>query len=626
MPWSPTAAVTNEADRQHWTGRIGLAMTAYVLLLPIQLQGPGASRFAPSDLALFFYWLTAAGRARLSARALTIWHWLLPCLFLAGTATSLFLYGSVSSYALLQKLCGLFILLAAGLAIATVARDWESVGRIVQLFVAGVVAQNWLALLAFALQTGAGIALPWINYDGSRLSGLLIDPNAYGGLLVAATLLHIVAGDPSRKARLSAHLTTLSLLMGVVLTFSRSAWLGLALGLCAYAVMRPRAALGIIGLTGCAGLAAVLVFGRSYLPTMLAMAARPDQIAARLTIIADGLDLFAAHPLAGVGLGAYLAQYGVIVHNTLIWFLVEFGLPGIVVIAGFLGSHILRGAAARQASPPAYRPLTTGLLATHIALIGLSIGIEALYQRHWWLIMSLLGSAYAIALRPTATDRAFARHEPRRATARMTPVAKRLLDLSIAIPALILLSPVILVVACAVAVAMGRPVFFRQWRPGLRGRPFRIIKFRTMREALAPDGSPLPYGERVTRLGRILRATSLDELPELLNVIRGEMSLVGPRPLRTEYLALYTPAEARRHEVLPGITGLAQVNGRNAITWQRRFELDVWYVDHWSPGLDLKILWLTVATVITRSGVNRSLGESMPAFAGSRSSKAPGAD
>ena len=178
--------------------------------------------------------------------------------------------------------------------------------------------------------------------------------------------------------------------------------------------------------------------------------------------------------------------------------------------------------------------------------------------------------------------------------------AKRILDITLTALALPLLAPLMGAIALAIYVTMGRPITFRQERPGLHGRPFILLKFRTMTDARDAAGNLLPDGERLLPLGRFLRSTSLDELPELLNVLRGEMSLVGPRPLLMRYLDRYTPAQARRHEVKPGITGWAQVNGRNALTWEERFALDVWYVDHWSLGLDLRILVLTAWKVLKR--------------------------
>jgi len=186
-----------------------------------------------------------------------------------------------------------------------------------------------------------------------------------------------------------------------------------------------------------------------------------------------------------------------------------------------------------------------------------------------------------------------------------TPLSKRIFDLLLTSIGLLLISPVLLILALLVWRAHGRPLLFRQKRPGYRGRPFYIYKFRTMTNARDAQGALLPDAERLTRLGRVLRATSLDELPETFNVLRGEMSLVGPRPLLTQYLERYSPEQARRHDVLPGITGWAQVNGRNALTWEDKFRLDVWYVDHWSFWLDIKILALTLWKVVKREGISQ---------------------
>lgn len=199
---------------------------------------------------------------------------------------------------------------------------------------------------------------------------------------------------------------------------------------------------------------------------------------------------------------------------------------------------------------------------------------------------------------------------------------KRLLDILAASSGLLLLSPVLLLLAVCVRSRIGRPVFFRQRRPGLGGGAFEMVKFRTMTEARDDQGELLPDAERLPAFGRFLRSTSLDELPELWNVLRGDMSLVGPRPLLMEYLPLYSAEQARRHEVRPGITGWAQVNGRNALSWEEKFELDVWYVDHRSLWLDLRILWLTLLKVAKREGVSAEGSATMHRFAGSAADKA----
>jgi sugar transferase EpsL len=196
-------------------------------------------------------------------------------------------------------------------------------------------------------------------------------------------------------------------------------------------------------------------------------------------------------------------------------------------------------------------------------------------------------------------------------------VVKRSFDLAAAGLLLVLFSPVMALTAVIVWLQMGHPVLFTQLRPGLRGRPFKLYKLRTMRHALDGRGEPLPDDQRLTACGRRIRRLSLDELPQLFNVIKGDMSLVGPRPLLMEYLPLYSPEQARRHDVRPGITGWAQVNGRNAISWEEKFAHDVWYVDHQSFWLDMKILFLTAKKVVVADGVDNSREVTMPKFTGS---------
>jgi lipopolysaccharide/colanic/teichoic acid biosynthesis glycosyltransferase len=203
---------------------------------------------------------------------------------------------------------------------------------------------------------------------------------------------------------------------------------------------------------------------------------------------------------------------------------------------------------------------------------------------------------------------------------RTVPISMRVLDLVMTIPGLLVLSPFLVIIAIVVRVNFGSPVIFRQKRPGHQGKPFWIYKFRTMTNEVDDENNLLPDDQRLTRLGHFLRSYSLDELPELFNVLRGEMSWVGPRPLLMKYLERYSPEQARRHEVLPGITGWAQVNGRNALTWEEKFKLDVWYVDHWSIKLDIKILIITVGKVLRREGINQPGQATAEEFMGSNDS------
>lgn len=197
-------------------------------------------------------------------------------------------------------------------------------------------------------------------------------------------------------------------------------------------------------------------------------------------------------------------------------------------------------------------------------------------------------------------------------------MVKRLLDIVISGVALLVLSPVIAVVSLLVYTRLGSPIFFRQVRPGKDARPFEMIKFRTMKDARDANGDLLPDAERLTRLGRMLRSTSLDELPELWNVLRGDMSLVGPRPLLMQYLPLYSEEQARRHMVKPGVTGWAQVNGRNSLSWDEKFALDIWYVDNHNLWIDIKILFLTLWKVVRRDGISAADDATMPVFRGNK--------
>ena len=197
------------------------------------------------------------------------------------------------------------------------------------------------------------------------------------------------------------------------------------------------------------------------------------------------------------------------------------------------------------------------------------------------------------------------------------PKRKRLFDLALTIPGLLIISPILLLLAIYIRVRLGAPVLFRQLRPGLHGRPFVLYKFRTMTSEVNNQGESLPDTQRLTSFGQFLRSFSMDELPELINVLKGEMSLVGPRPLLMQYLERYTQEQARRHEVLPGITGWAQINGRNALTWEDKFRFDTWYVEHWSLQLDIKILALTFWKTIKREGISQPGHATSEEFMGS---------
>lgn len=201
------------------------------------------------------------------------------------------------------------------------------------------------------------------------------------------------------------------------------------------------------------------------------------------------------------------------------------------------------------------------------------------------------------------------------------PLSKRLFDFAASLIGILAISPLLTIIALLALIFQGPPILFRQMRPGYKGKPFTLLKFRTMRDLKREDGTYLPDAARITKFGKVLRSLSLDELPELFNVLRGDMSLVGPRPLLMQYLELYTPYQARRHEVLPGITGWAQIHGRNALSWEEKFMHDVWYVDHWSFLLDMKILFITLWKTLSREGINQPGHITADEFKGSRQSQ-----
>ncbi|MCC6260141.1 MAG: sugar transferase [Anaerolineales bacterium] len=198
------------------------------------------------------------------------------------------------------------------------------------------------------------------------------------------------------------------------------------------------------------------------------------------------------------------------------------------------------------------------------------------------------------------------------------PISKRIFDIIFSLCAIVCLAPILLLIVILIRIFIGKPILFKQQRPGYQAQPFYIYKFRTMTNRRDPSGNLLPDAERLTPLGQFLRKLSLDELPELFNILRGEMSLVGPRPLLMQYLPLYSPEQARRHNLPPGLTGWAQINGRNAIAWPEKFKLDVWYIEHWSFGLDLKIIFLTVWKVLKREGISQSGQATTEYFKGER--------
>lgn len=385
----------------------GLA-AAYVILLPIQVETGVGLRFAPSDLVLLLFLLCYLWRIRIVKDAWSVWHFALLLTFAFGNFVSVWENESLSRYVLLSKDIGLLVLLATYLMIVGYAKDWVRFRRLLRLLVASVVWQNAFALAGFVWVKLSGVPIPWLNYESARVSGMLIDPNAYGGLLVLVFAVHTMAvlGKQPLLSGWRVPFATLSLTAGILLTFSRSAWIGLAMVVVVAAWIRPTFALRFLLTAGAAIGSILLVLGREYLTVIEAMATRGAQVTSRLDFIRISLERFQESPIFGVGLGTFHEQYGWIVHNTPLWFLTEFGLVGLAVFLGFVLWFFAKGAAARRHAKPEVKPLLFGLLLAHLAMLGLSMGIEALYQRHWWLVMGLLAAGASLVSREQRARRA----------------------------------------------------------------------------------------------------------------------------------------------------------------------------------------------------------------------------
>ncbi|UFJ42500.1 O-antigen ligase family protein [Brevibacillus humidisoli] len=380
--------------QQRETQRLEILLNAFVICLPIQLETGIDLRFAPSDLFLAIFLLLGLRKLVFRATVFSLWHFLLPAIFGLATFLSVIYNGNLTRYVLLNKDIGLLVLFATYVALTSVIDSEAKWVRLLRLFVINVSIHNMLAIAVYL----SGIELPGINELGVRISGMLHDPNAFGGLLVAAFAIHIVTYCQNRPliAGRWGLFTLFTLPIGILLTFSRSAWIGLVIvllmliGYRLYYALHPTVALAFT-------FAAILVIrGTAFISEMMVLASRPEQILVRLEILQDALTMFQQYPLFGAGLGSYLQVYGIIIHNTPTWFLTEFGLVGFVVFTGFLLWFLRRGIDAYRSSDQAGRPLLYGLIMAHLSMIGLSLGIEALYQRHWWLIMAGLATVAAV--------------------------------------------------------------------------------------------------------------------------------------------------------------------------------------------------------------------------------------
>jgi O-antigen ligase len=343
----------------------------------------------------------ALGQLKYRKCAWTIWHFAIVLTFALGSFVAAVRFGELDRYELLNKDAGLLLPFLSYAAITSTVTEWVDLRNILRIFALSVMLENVVAVGGFLVAYFLGVTTPFTRYGGLRLSGMLLDPNAYGGLLVVA--LVICEGASWGPAPLfkgpTLWISRLTLALGILFTFSRSAWMGLALALLLLAVVRPTLVvrLVLVALTGAPCL--VVLLGNRFLPIFEEMASRPKQVQERFDLIHEALQLYSLHPFLGGGLGSFRLAAGEVAHNSVMWFLADFGPLGVVVLLGFLACFFARAWFAYRFAPASEQPLVLALLSAHAAMLGVAMGIEAFYQRHWWLIFSLIASSYFLVRR-----------------------------------------------------------------------------------------------------------------------------------------------------------------------------------------------------------------------------------
>jgi putative inorganic carbon (HCO3(-)) transporter len=395
----------------HGTSILHLLVAGYAILIPYLFTVGPQLNFAPADCCLALIVLLALGQLKYARSAWTGWHVALLLTFALGSFISVWRTGELSRYELMNKDAGLLLLFLAYAAITSAVMDWGELRRILRAFMISVVLLNVAGVAAFLAGFFFGVSTPLTSYGGTRLSGMMLDANAYGGLLVVALVLcegaswgpaPLFRGFPLLFCRLT-------LALGILFSFSRSAWIALGLALAVLCVVRSSVAIRLALVASIGAPCLVLLMGNRFLPFFERMASRPQQVEGRFTLIHDALAAFVQHPFLGGGLGNFRIEEGNVMHNSALWFLADFGLAGLVVLAGFLGWFFVRAWNAYRLAPEEEKPVALALLLAHTAMLGLAMGIEAFYQREWWLVMALIGSSNCLVrdaedrLRPTIT-------------------------------------------------------------------------------------------------------------------------------------------------------------------------------------------------------------------------------
>jgi putative inorganic carbon (hco3(-)) transporter len=381
------------------SGVLSALVTAYVALLPYQFGGNGMN-FAPADCFILLVLLLAPGQLKYRKAAWSIWHFGIAATFAVGSLVAVLRFGGLDRYELLNKDAGLVVPFLSYAAITSSVVRWDDLRRILQVFTLSVVFQNIVSVGGFLLAYFFGVENPFTRYGGLRLSGMLLDPNAYGGLLVAAFVIcegASVGRAPLFKGSI-LWLFRLTLGMGILFTFSRSAWIALILALLLLCAVQTKVAIRLL-LAGIIGAPCMfLLMGSRFLPVFEEMASRPKQVQGRFDLIHAAFQAFTGHPFLGGGIGSFRLGEGEIAHNTAMWFLADFGIAGLAVLLGFLGWFFAKGWFAYRFAPTREQPLVLALLLAHTAMFGLAMGIEAFYQRHWWVVLGLISSSYSLTL------------------------------------------------------------------------------------------------------------------------------------------------------------------------------------------------------------------------------------
>jgi len=397
---TPTSLAACERDPS--SSRVLSALVAgYVALLPYQFQVDPKINFAPADCLMVLVLVLAAGQLMYRQHAWTVWHFALAGAFLTSSLVAAIRFGTLEQYELLNKDAGLVLPFLSYAAITTAVVEWTDIRRILRVFTLSVVIENVAALCGFLASYFFGFANPFAQYGGLRLSGMLLDPNAYGGILaMALILLEGSSWGPQPLFRgLPFWVCRITLGLGLILTFSRSAWVALGLSLVVLALLKIRLAGRLMLTLAIVAPCLLLVMGTRFLPIFEQMASRPKQVQGRFDLIHDAYGNFVQHPFFGGGIGSFRLSEGEIAHNTAMWFLADFGVVGLIILLGFLGWFFVKGWFSYRLAPPSERPIALALLLAHTSMLGLAMGIEAFYQRHWWMVFGLIAAGYSLALR-----------------------------------------------------------------------------------------------------------------------------------------------------------------------------------------------------------------------------------